>query len=136
MEIILVFHIVPYVDPMKCACWLSMLGQIRVKDGTYEQRPTTCARFGTSLLDPLLNSVWEALAILIALHPWGPQAPACSRLEIKSDSLAALRAIEKGYPHPVMARHSPPAHVAFWVLVPRFPPPLWRDLAVPLPLRL
>ena len=37
---------------------------------------------------------------------------------------------------PVLARHSPPAHVAFWVLVPRFPPPLWRDLAVPLPLRL
>ena len=55
-----------------------------------------CARFGTSLHDPLFISVWEALAILIALHLWGPQAPACSRFEIKSDSLAALRAIEKG----------------------------------------
>ena len=55
-----------------------------------------CARVGAALRGPLFISVWEALAILIALHLWGPQALACSRFEIKSDSLAALRAIEKG----------------------------------------
>ena len=53
-------------------------------------------KFSTTLHDPRFISVWEALAILIALLLWSPRAPACTRVEIKSDSLAALKALEKG----------------------------------------
>ena len=40
--------------------------------------------------------MWEALAILIAIQLWLADAPMETRIEIKSDSLAAVKAIERG----------------------------------------
>ena len=55
-----------------------------------------CDRFAAKLNDPTFISVWEALAILVALRLWLARSPSLTRFEIKSDSLAALKALEKG----------------------------------------
>ena len=53
-------------------------------------------RFSAGIDDPRFITVWEALAILIALRLWLASAPLTTRIEIKSDSLAAVKALEKG----------------------------------------
>ena len=57
---------------------------------------TDCSWFGAKLHDPSFITVWEALAVLIALQLWLARSPLLTRFEIKSDSLAALKAIERG----------------------------------------
>ena len=74
---------------------LIIQGEIR----KYFSEPITqhdCDRAGAKLHDPTFISVWEALAILVALRLWLPRAPALTRFEIKSDSIAALKSLEKG----------------------------------------
>ena len=53
-------------------------------------------RFAAAKDDPRFITVWESLAILIALRLWLASAPLATRVEIKSDSLATVKALEKG----------------------------------------
>ena len=53
-------------------------------------------KFSAEKDDPRFITVWEALAILIAIRLWLADAPIETRIEIKSDSLAAVKAIERG----------------------------------------
>ena len=53
-------------------------------------------RFAAERDDPRFITVWEALAILVALRLWLVSSSHSTRIEIRSDSLSALKALEKG----------------------------------------
>jgi hypothetical protein len=53
-------------------------------------------RFTAERDDPRFITVWESLAILVALRLWLVKTSRMTRVEIKSDSLSSIKALERG----------------------------------------
>ena len=53
-------------------------------------------RFQAAIGDPAFNTLWEALAILVALRLWRTRQHVASTIEIRSDNLPSLLSIIKG----------------------------------------
>ena len=51
--------------------------------------------FNAKTGDPAFNTLWEALAILVALRLWQSKLHVGIRVEVRSDSLAAIRVMFK-----------------------------------------
>ena len=59
-------------------------------------------RFSAQLGEPKFNTLWELLAILVALGIWVPRLSSHSCIQIRSDShgsLSSLRKLGSGCPH-------------------------------------